>query len=304
MIERVTAGERLAALELAQLMATPDLLPLGMLADVVRRRLHGTQVTFLRVASCADDQPVAGAIPSAAREVRMTGAPATLDVAVAAVARAKAVAGARTVSGFSWSDVERVASAAGMPVSRTLGLLRDAGLDALAHLPLDEVADAARVVGDLMNAGFRQLRLTIEKAPSAERLTLIERAAALQEQYACIQAINPLPALLAPHRAGVRGGDPALQAVRPTTGYDDVKAVAIARLAAPNIPTIQVDWLRYGPKLAQVALTFGADDLDSVSSEDEGPEGRRRAPLEEVRRNIEAAGLSPAERDGRFNVIE
>ena len=91
--------------------------------------------------------------------------------------------------------------------------------------------------------------------------------------------------------------------MRPTTGYDDVKSVAIARLAAPNIPTVQVDWLRYGPKLAQVALTFGADDVDNVSASDEAPDGRRRAPLEDVRRNIKAAGLEPAERDGRFALI-
>jgi len=94
-----------------------------------------------------------------------------------------------------------------------------------------------------------------------------------------------------------------LDAMRPTTGYDDVKSVAMARLAAPNIPTIQVDWLRYGPKLAQVALTFGADDIDNVTASDEAPDGRRRAPLEDVRRNIEAAGLEPAERDGRFELI-
>ena len=60
-----------------------------------------------------------------------------------------------------------------------------------------------------------------------------------------------------------------------------------------------MDWQRYGPKLAQVALTFGADDLDNVSPVDDAPEGRRRAPLEEVRRNIEAAGFTPVERDGR-----
>jgi 2-iminoacetate synthase ThiH len=77
----------------------------------------------------------------------------------------------------------------------------------------------------------------------------------------------------------------------------------MARLAAPNIPSIQVDWQLYGPKLAQVALTFGADDLDNVTASDEAPDGRRRAPLEEVRRNIEAAGFQPAERDGRFNVL-
>ena len=106
------------------------------------------------------------------------------------------------------------------------------------------------------------------------------RAAELQDRFGCIQALNPLPMTLA--------------AFRPTTGYDDVKMVAIARLAAPNIPTIQVDWRRYGPKLAQVALTFGADDIDGVSASDEAPEGRRRAPLEEIRRNIEAAGFEPS----------
>jgi 2-iminoacetate synthase ThiH len=63
-----------------------------------------------------------------------------------------------------------------------------------------------------------------------------------------------------------------------------------------------VDWSRYGPKLAQVALTFGADDVWGVSASDEAPEGRRRAPLEEIRRNAEAAGFEPVERDGRFAV--
>ena len=108
----------------------------------------------------------------------------------------------------------------------------------------------------------------------------------LQHEFGCIHSLNPLPSVLNPFR--------------PTTGYEDVKMVAIARLAAPDIPSIQVDWQRYGPKLAQVALTFGADDLYGVSASDEAPEGRRRAPLEEVTRNVEAAGFEAVERDGRF----
>jgi 2-iminoacetate synthase ThiH len=52
-----------------------------------------------------------------------------------------------------------------------------------------------------------------------------------------------------------------------------------------------------------VALTFGADDIDGVSGSDAAPEGRRRAPLEEIRRNIQAAGLTPVERDGRFAAL-
>ena len=289
LLERVTAGERLSAPEMTELAVAPDILPLGMLADAARRKLHGTQVTYLRVASRALDASLADPIPAVAREVRITGTPGTLDDAVSAVESAKAVAGDRAVSAFSWGDIDRVASAAGMPVSRALDMLHGAGLDALADVTLDSPADAARVVGGLADAGFRQLRLRIDNAPATGRMALVECAAALQDQYGCIRAISPLPA--------------QLDTFRPTTGYADVKAVAMTRLAAPNIPTIQVDWLRYGPKLAQVALIFGADDLDSVSAADETPDGRRRAPLEELRRNIEAAGFSPSERDGRFNLL-
>ena len=132
--------------------------------------------------------------------------------------------------------------------------------------------------------GFTHLRLSVDEAPRAERTDLFVRAAARQAEYGCITALDPLPRVL--------------HAMRPTTGYDDVKMVAVARLAAPTIPTIQLDWRRYGPKLAQVALTFGGDDVHGISASDEAPEGRRRAPLEEIRRNIEAAGFEPIERDG------
>ena len=60
-----------------------------------------------------------------------------------------------------------------------------------------------------------------------------------------------------------------------------------------------MDWPLYGPKLAQVALTMGADDVDAVSPL-EGDLGRRRSPLEEIRGNIKAAGLEAVERNGAF----
>ena len=82
-----------------------------------------------------------------------------------------------------------------------------------------------------------------------------------------------------------------------------MKHVALARVIVDNVPSIQVDWSLYGPKLAQVALTVGADDVDAVSPEPETTEGRRRAPLEEIRRNIRAAGQEPVERNGRFEPV-
>jgi aminodeoxyfutalosine synthase len=282
-LERVAAGERLSPDEVRELASTPDILPLGMLADALRKRLHGSRVTFLRVAVCAFDQSIADAVPPAARELRLTGSPQTLDEAVGAVQAARSVAGLRTVSAFTWSDAERWREADGQGV---LKKLHDAGLDAIAELPLDKIGDPRTAFKALSARGFTQVRLSIANSPAAERTDLLLRAAELQEEFGCIRALDPLPSKLA--------------AYRPTTGYDDVKMVAIARLAAPNIPSIQVDWQRYGPKLAQVALTFGADDIYGVSPSDEAPEGRRRAPMEEIRRNIEAAGFEPVERDGRF----
>jgi aminodeoxyfutalosine synthase len=258
-----------------------------MLADELRRRLHGPQVTYLRVAICPFDQSLTGAVPPAAREVRLTGVPPSLPIAVAAVSQARSVAGTRAVSGFTWATVG--ALAAGTTIPHVLDALKQAGLDAIAEVPLDLDAALDAAIEQLAAAGLRQVRLTVDTVAAPERAALFVRAADLQDRFACIQAINPLPMVL--------------NAFRPTTGYDDVKMVAVARLAAPNVPTVQVDWLRYGPKLAQVALTFGADDLDGVTASDDAPEGRRRAPLEEVRRNIEAAGLTPAERDGRFAVL-
>ena len=129
-------------------------------------------------------------------------------------------------------------------------------------------------------------RLTVDALPAAEPLDWLKSVAALQRDVAVLRSFAPLP----------RKVNPAV----PTTGYDDVKRVALARLVVDNIPSIQVDWALYGPKLAQVALTMGADDIDGVSPLDEVAEGRRRAPLEEIRRNIQAAGFEAVERNGRY----
>jgi aminodeoxyfutalosine synthase len=286
LLERVSAGERLSADDIHDLAATPDILSIGMLADVLRRRLHDTRTTFLRIAECALEAPALEPAEVKAQEIRITGSPVQLADAMRAVEVIKSK-GNRTVSAFTWSDVERMAS--GASIAAVLKQLRGAGLDSVSVLPLDGQVDPALIVNELAAAGFTELRLTVDKAPADSRAGLLLRAAEMQDRVGCIQAISPLPM--------------TLSTFRPTTGYDDVKMVAIARLAAPNIPSVQVDWRRYGPKLAQVALTFGADDIDGVSASDEAPEGRRRAPLEEITRNIQAAGFEPVERTGRFTAI-
>ena len=73
----------------------------------------------------------------------------------------------------------------------------------------------------------------------------------------------------------------------------------MARLALKDVGrrgvSIEVDWSLYGPKLAQVALTFGADHLDAVPATSDAQLGPRRATVEDVERNIRAAGFEPHE---------
>ena len=288
-MDRIASGERLTSQDIGELSASPDVLPLGMLADMLRRQLHGTRVTYLRVASWSGDGPETAAVAPAAREVLLSGAAESLEKAAIAVAHARKAAGDRTVVGFSWHDVDRLAGQQPDRIPHVLGRLRSEGLDGLAEIPLDRIADVRAALRLLVQAGFDGVRLTIESGggQGADLRWLL--ASELQRELGCVRTLSPLPM--------------SLRAFRPTTGYEDVKMVALARLAAPNIPTIQVDWTRYGPKLAQVALTFGADDVWGISASDEAPEGRRRAPVEEIRRNVEAAGFDAAERDGRFRVV-
>lgn len=283
---KIAAGERLTRNEIEQLAETHDILAVGMLADELRRRVHGARVTFVRVACCAFDKPLAEAVPLAAREVRLTGTPSSLEVALSAVKSAKAVAGDRLLSGFSILDLQTIAE--GHSLKTVFQKLRDAGLECIGEVPVDRLTSPDAAVEALGHAGFEHVRLTMAKPAAGARVTSLLRAVDLCDKFEFVRAMSPLPM--------------ALGAFRPTTGYEDVKVVALARLAAPAETIIQVDWQRYGPKLAQVALTFGANDLDNVSPSDEAPDGKRRAALEEVRRNIEAAGFEPIERDGRFNI--
>jgi aminodeoxyfutalosine synthase len=286
---RIADGAKLTDDDAASIAATYDIVRLGMMADDVRRRRHGVRTTFVRVATV----PVTAGTPSwpaAAGEVRIVGAPSTIRAAVERAAEVAPVIRGIPLSGFVLSDLERLSSADGLPLRGLLEELRAAGLELIAEAPVDLLADARRAIEEVNIAGLVLARLTVHRLPSADLMSLLKRVVELQRAVGVIRTFAPLP----------RTMNPAL----PTTGYDDVKRVACARLIVDNIPSIQVDWSLYGPKLAQVALTVGADDVDAVSPEDETGEGRRRAPLEEIRRNIIAASQEPAERNGRFDLVD
>jgi aminodeoxyfutalosine synthase len=276
--------------ELSTLAGTHDIISLGVVADDLRRQRHGTRTTFVRVADLPADAGAPVVRPAAAGELRIAGAPASRAAAVARVREVAAAAdGIAAVSGFSLADLEQLSARNGVTLRALLEELRAAGLELVAEAPIDRLQNARRSIEEVNIAGLALARLTVHQAPSPDPLPLLKSVVDLQRGVAVIRVFAPLP----------RRTNPAV----PTTGYEDVKHVALARIIVDNIASIQVDWALYGPKLAQVALTVGADDVDGVSPEDETPEGRRRAPLEEIRRNIRAAGQEPVERNGRFELV-
>ncbi len=100
-----------------------------------------------------------------------------------------------------------------------------------------------------------------------------------------------------------------LEHVPKTTGFADLKNIAVARLLLDNIPHIKAYWVMMTPKIAQVAQRFGADDIDGTVVEekiyhDAGAETSQGLRRGELLRLIRAAGREPVERDTAYNRVE
>jgi aminodeoxyfutalosine synthase len=281
--------EAMSPLSLDEAQAILDdknLIAVGMRGDEERRRRHGTATTFVRVFEVHTDA-VPAALPASASagEIRLTGRPASVAAAVAAVEAARVLAGAIPVTAYSLADLLDLGGGTIAGLGDLLARLSGAGLEAVAEAPIDVLADPIGAVAAARGAGVLVPRLTVHRVAEDARVRLAALARDVQSAAGGVRAFAPLARV-----------SPIAQ---PSTGYDDVKQIAVARLIADNIESIQVDWTLYGPKLAQVALTVGADDVDAVSPL-EGNLGRRRSPIQEIHGNIIAAGLEPVERDARF----
>ena len=286
-MESVTA---ISVEEAQAILDSPDLITIGARADEDRRRRHGTRTTFGRVFEIHIDA-IPAALPASisAGEVRLTGRPPSIDAAVAAASQARTLAGAVPLTGFSVADLWELAGGSAPTLRDAAARLSAAGLQAIAEAAIDTPFDVADAIAAVRSGGLGVLRLTVGQLAADRRVQSVERARDIQSALGGVRVFAPLPRISS--------------VAQPSTGYDDVKQIALARLLASNIDSIQVDWALYGPKLAQVALTMGADDVDGVSPL-EGDLGRRRSPIEEIRGNIRAAGLDPVERNGTFGLRE
>jgi aminodeoxyfutalosine synthase len=94
-----------------------------------------------------------------------------------------------------------------------------------------------------------------------------------------------------------------------TSGIDDIKTIAISRLFLDNFPHIKAYWVMLGEKIAQLALMFGADDLDGTIIEEKithsaGALSGKAMKKDELVRLIEKAGKIPVERDSFYKPLK
>jgi aminodeoxyfutalosine synthase len=92
------------------------------------------------------------------------------------------------------------------------------------------------------------------------------------------------------------------------SGLVDLETMAVSRLMLDNFPHVKAYWVMLGIKTAQVALSFGADDLDgTVVHEkiyhDAGSDSPQELSVAEIRRLIREAGRVPVERDTLYHEV-
>jgi aminodeoxyfutalosine synthase len=132
-----------------------------------------------------------------------------------------------------------------------------------------------------------------------DRVDHLLKLRALQDETAGFQTFIPL----AFHPANT-----PLQHLPTTTGMTDLKQIAVSRLVLDNFAHVKAYWQMMTPKIAQIALRFGADDIDGTVIEEKiyhdagatTPQGLCR---QELIRLIREAGRDPVERDTLYRPV-
>jgi aminodeoxyfutalosine synthase len=93
-----------------------------------------------------------------------------------------------------------------------------------------------------------------------------------------------------------------------TTGADDLKVIAVSRLVLDNIPHVKAYWIMMGLPLAQVALHFGADDVQGTVVREQifhaaGATTETEQKVDQLVRFVREAGRVPVQRDTLYNEL-
>jgi len=221
------------------------------------------------------------------------------------------------IQGFTCVEIAHLAELAGKSVKETLLELKAAGLGSIPGGGAEvfsprirkltcekklsgegwlEVAKTAHSIGLKSNATMLYGHIeTLE-----ERVEHLDALRSAQDETGGFMTFIPL---------AFHPKNTAMHDISKTTGMEDLKNIAVARCYLDNFPHIKGYWVMIGPKLAQVALSFGADDMDGTVKEERitqmaGGESAQALSDKELIRLIREAGREPIERDTLYNVIK
>jgi aminodeoxyfutalosine synthase len=221
------------------------------------------------------------------------------------------------VKAYTGVEVEWFAKIARKPIREILQTLIDAGLGSLpgggAEIFHPEVREAIcgakastetwlevhRTAHQLgLNSNATMLYGHVEKGK--HRIDHLVRLRELQDETGGFQTFIPL----AFHPDHSR-----MDEIPKPSGVMDLKTKAISRLMLDNFPHIKAYWVMLGIKTAQIALSFGADDLDGTVVHETiyhaaGAETPQEVSVKEIRRLIAEAGRDPVERDTLYHKVE
>lgn len=228
----------------------------------------------------------------------------------------KEVRAAVHIQAFTCVEIHHLAKLAGKPVRDTIKELEQAGLGSvpgggaevfsprIRGLTCEEKLsgegwiDVARTVHECgLKSNATMLYGHIETME--ERLEHLDALRKLQDETAGFLAFIPL---------AFHPKNTAMAEHSSTTGMNDLKNIGVARLMLDNFPHIKAYWVMIGSKMAQVALSFGADDMDGTVKEEvithmAGAETAQAIGHKTLIRLIREAGRIPVQRDTLYNVI-
>jgi aminodeoxyfutalosine synthase len=217
---------------------------------------------------------------------------------------------------FTMVEVAYLAKRAKLTIRETLVKMKEAGVDSLpgggAEIFADRVRhiicdhkidgdqwlDTARLAHEIgLKSNATMLYGHIEN--DEDRVDHLIKLRALQDETGGFQTFIPL----AFHPANT-----PLQHLFTTTGMTDIKQIAVSRLVLDNFAHIKSYWQMMTPKIAQISLRFGADDIDGTVVEEKiyhdagatTPQGLRRHDLVRL---ITEAGREPIERDTLYRPV-
>ena len=214
---------------------------------------------------------------------------------------------------FSPAEIVHLSQKSSLPVDDVVKALKEAGLDSVpgaSDLLVDSIrkrVSPKKITKDewceVINALWRNQMKSSATMTYGMGETLdhkIEHFKVIrdmQDRTGILRAF--IPWSFSPYRT-------RMENILPATGIEYLKVVAISRIFLDNITHIQAGWLTEGLKLAQIALTMGANDMGGVLMEEVVVKAtgiRTKTNSIELIEIIKNAGKIPVQRDSRYRVI-